>query len=105
MNDLPPSGHALIEVVDVHKSYLLGRRVLEILRGLSLKVERGESLAIRGASGAGKSTLLHLLGGLDRPTLGQVCFDGREVSRLSRGELARFRASDSFFRPIICCRN
>jgi len=91
MNDIPSPGGPMIEVVDVHKSYLLGRRLLEILRGLHLTVDRGEFLAIRGASGAGKSTLLHLLGGLDRPTSGRVCFDGREVSSLSRTELARFR--------------
>ncbi|MGC9034677.1 MAG: ATP-binding cassette domain-containing protein, partial [Verrucomicrobiia bacterium] len=58
---------SLIDIKDLHKSYSLGQRVIEVLRGINLTVEKGEFLAIKGASGAGKSTLLHLIGGLDLP--------------------------------------
>ncbi len=64
---------------------------LPILKGVDLAVEPGEVVAVVGASGAGKSTLLHLLGGLDRPTDGEVYLDGRRLSRLGPEELARLR--------------
>jgi lipoprotein-releasing system ATP-binding protein len=73
----------LIEARDVHKTYVLGRRSLEVLRGLDLQVRKGELLALRGASGAGKSTLLHLLGGLDTPDQGEIWFDGANLKTLS----------------------
>ncbi|MEO7675476.1 MAG: ATP-binding cassette domain-containing protein, partial [Verrucomicrobiota bacterium] len=57
----------LLEARGVHKVYTMGKRKLEVLRGVSLSVAKGDFLALRGASGAGKSTLLHLLGGLDLP--------------------------------------
>ena len=69
----------------------MGRRTLEVLRGINLAVRRGEFLALQGASGAGKSTLLHLLGGLDHPTAGQIRFEGAEVSSLGGAALARLR--------------
>lgn len=81
----------LVEARTVIKSYLLGRRRLNVLRGIDLKVRRGEFLALRGASGAGKSTLLHLLGGLDVPNGGEIILDGQRLSSLSRGALARLR--------------
>jgi lipoprotein-releasing system ATP-binding protein len=64
---------------------------LDVLRGISLTVRRGEIVAIVGASGAGKSTLLHIIGTLDRPTSGNVQFDGVDVFSLPDDELARFR--------------
>jgi len=73
------------------KSYAMGRRTLEVLRGVDLDVARGEFLALRGASGAGKSTLLHLMGGLDSPNAGQIIFDGQNLARFSDGELTHFR--------------
>ena len=76
---------------DIHKTYLLGKRSLEVLRGVDLELNQGEFLALRGASGAGKSTLLHLLGGLDTPNQGEIWLAGRNLARLSRRELARVR--------------
>lgn len=75
----------------LRKSYLMGGRTLEVLRGIDLTVERGEFLALRGASGAGKSTLLHLLGGLDLPNMGEILFDGANLAQLSYDALARLR--------------
>lgn len=76
----------------VTKSYSLGRRRVEVLRGADLSVEAGERVAILGASGAGKSTLLHLLGGLDRPDDGAVEILGTDIYRLGEGARAAFRA-------------
>src|ERR1043165_869647 len=73
------------------KTYMLGKRALEVLRGIDLELNRGDFLALRGASGAGKSTLLHLLGALDSPTEGQIHFTGRNLAQLSRRESARLR--------------
>jgi len=75
----------------VRKSYLMGRRWLEVLRDVELTVRRGEFLALRGASGAGKSTLLHLLGGLDLPNAGEIIFDGADLRALPARALARLR--------------
>jgi ABC-type lipoprotein export system ATPase subunit len=73
------------------KTYMLGKRALEVLRGIHLDVNRGDFLALRGASGAGKSTLLHLLGGLDFPDPGEILSQGKALNSLSRGDLARWR--------------
>ena len=73
------------------KSYAMGKRTLEVLRGVDLDVTRGEFLALRGASGAGKSTLLHLIGGLDSPNAGEIFFKGQNLARFSEGELTHFR--------------
>jgi putative ABC transport system ATP-binding protein len=82
---------AVLELEDVRKTYP-GEPPVESVRGISLRVERGEMLAVRGPSGSGKSTLLHLMAGLDRPTSGSVRLDGRRVERLSDRELAGLRA-------------
>jgi ABC-type lipoprotein export system ATPase subunit len=81
----------LLEARDVHKTYKMGRRSLEVLRGVSLRVHRGDFLALRGASGAGKSTLLHLLGGLDAPNAGEIWFDGKDIAHMSGLARARLR--------------
>ncbi len=73
------------------KTYGLGDVAVPVLRGVDLEIRRGESLAIVGASGSGKSTLLHLLGGLDKPTAGEVVLLGREISRLGPAQLGRLR--------------
>jgi ABC-type lipoprotein export system ATPase subunit len=81
----------LIEARDLHKSYTLGHRQLDVLRGVSITVNQGEFLALRGASGAGKSTLLHLLGGLDLPNIGEISFKGKKLASFSGQDLARWR--------------
>jgi len=86
----PPST-LLVEARDLHKSYCIGRRTLEVLRGLSLRVAVCEFLALRGASGAGKTTLLHLLGGLDGPNQGEILFAGQNLASMSNLALSRWR--------------
>lgn len=83
---------ACLAAEDVTKVYLVGPGV-EALRRVSLSVETGSFVAVTGPSGCGKSTLLHLLGGLDRPTYGEVRLDGRPYSNLSSAGLARLRRS------------
>ena len=85
-------GEWLLEAHEVHKSFVLGRRTLEVLRGVTLAVKPGEFLALRGASGAGKSTLLHLLGGLDTPNQGQIRFAGQNLAGFSSLTLSRWRS-------------
>lgn len=87
----PQTVEVLVEARDVRKRYKMGARELEVLRGVNLRVARGEFVALRGASGAGKSTLLHLLGGLDVLNGGQIFFGPQELSRLSSAALARWR--------------
>jgi lipoprotein-releasing system ATP-binding protein len=85
MNDLLLSARALA------KTYTMGKRSLEVLRGVDLDVTRGEFLALRGASGAGKSTLLHLIGGLDVPNAGEILFVGQDLVAFSEAKLTHFR--------------
>jgi ABC-type lipoprotein export system ATPase subunit len=74
------------------KTYAIGKRTLEVLRGVDLTVARGEFLALRGASGAGKSTLLHLIGGLDSPNAGEIFFNGQNLAKFSETKLTQFRS-------------
>lgn len=82
----------ILEVADVHKSFASPAGRIDVLRGVDLRVDRGETVAIVGESGSGKSTLLSLLAGLDAPTRGRVRVDGSDLAVLSERELARFRA-------------
>jgi lipoprotein-releasing system ATP-binding protein len=75
----------------LRKNYTLGSQELEVLRGVDVRVRRGEALVIVGASGAGKSTLLHLLGGLDAPSAGDVSLDGASLFEMSRAERTKLR--------------
>ncbi len=81
----------VISVRDLVKTYVVGDIEVRALRGVSLDVEAGEFLAVTGPSGSGKSTFMHILGCLDRPTSGQYFLDGKDVSRMSKDELARVR--------------
>ena len=82
----------MIQLQDITKVYPMGKRDLTVLREINLSIEKGELLAIMGPSGSGKSTMLNLLGCLDTPTSGSYSLEGREVSRLSSGELAAVRS-------------
>jgi len=73
------------------KTYITGPQEVEVLKGIDLEVAGGEIVVIIGPSGVGKSTLLHLIGGLDRPTSGEVLIDGNDVFSLKDKELAEFR--------------
>ena len=84
---MPP----LIEARGLTKTYMSGERQLTVIDGLDLSVSAGETVAIVGASGTGKSTLLHLLGGIDRPSAGEILFEGRRLDALSATALARYR--------------
>ena len=87
----PEPSPPVVEALGVTKVYRLDGVEVRALDGVDLVVERGDSMAIMGPSGSGKSTLLGLLGGLDRPTSGTLCFDGRDVTGLSEDELAAVR--------------
>jgi putative ABC transport system ATP-binding protein len=82
----------MIVLKDIVKVYPMGTRELTVLRGINLQVDSGTMVAIMGASGSGKSTLLNILGLLDTPTSGTYYLEHREVSRLSRRELALVRS-------------
>ena len=81
----------LLEIRDLRKTYDSGPNRLEVLKGIDLDLAAGTTTALVGASGAGKSTLLHLLGALDRPTSGTVCFQGENIFNKSDRQLADFR--------------
>jgi ABC-type lipoprotein export system ATPase subunit len=81
----------LLRVNNLTKQYKLGRQKLDVLKGVTLDIRKGEFVAITGASGSGKSTLLQLMGGLDKPTGGDITFDGVSLAKLSDGKLSAFR--------------
>jgi putative ABC transport system ATP-binding protein len=81
----------MLELHDVHRTHGAGPAAVHALRGVSLRVDPGELVAVMGPSGSGKSTLLHLAGGLDAPTHGRVVVDGQDLGGLSRRRLAAVR--------------
>lgn len=85
------ASRVILHTTSLHKTYRMGGEDLHVLRGVELKLNRGEWLAILGASGSGKSTLLHLLGGLDRPDQGAVTFEGRDVFAGGSRAVDRYR--------------
>ncbi len=81
----------IIKLEDVWKIYKMGEVEVPALRGLDLKIKRGEFVAVQGASGSGKSTALNAIGCLDVPTKGKVFLEGRDISKLPESELAQIR--------------
>jgi lipoprotein-releasing system ATP-binding protein len=71
--------------------FSMGERQIEVLRGVDLAIQPGDSIAIHGVSGVGKSTLLYILGGLERPTAGRVLYDGQDLYAMDGSEIAQFR--------------
>src|ERR687893_3242866 len=83
---------ALVEIRDVHKSFQRDTQRIDVFTGITVDVEEGDFLALMGPSGSGKSTLINLIAGLDKPTRGTVRVAGEEVSAMSAGQLAAWRA-------------
>jgi putative ABC transport system ATP-binding protein len=89
-------GKPVVETLDLKKTYLLGKVPVNALKGVNLKVEKGDFIAILGPSGSGKSTLLNMIGALDKPTEGKVFIDGLDVSTLNDNQLADLRRRIGF---------
>jgi putative ABC transport system ATP-binding protein len=89
--DASDSGAAVVEALGVTRTYRLEGTEVAALRGVSLRVDAGEYLAVIGPSGSGKSTLMHLLGCLDRPSTGRLLVDGHDAARMADRELAGLR--------------
>src|SRR5471030_1159380 len=83
---------AAVSLRNVVKRYIRGKQSVEVLHHLDLEIPQGEFLALMGPSGSGKTTLLNLIGGLDRPTEGEIIVAGENIDRLSGGQLAKWRA-------------
>src|SRR5438105_6826246 len=88
---------ALIETVDLWKTYRMGTEEIHALRGVSIQIARGEYVAIMGPSGSGKSTLMNLIGCLDTPSKGSYLLNGKQVSQMNDNELARIRNEEIGF--------
>jgi putative ABC transport system ATP-binding protein len=86
-----PAGVAALEAIDVRKSLPLDRERIDILKGINLRINHGEFVAIMGPSGSGKSTLLGIIAGLDSPTSGRVLLDGIDITRMGESQLASVR--------------
>ena len=91
------SGESIVRVRGLRKDYGSGEGLVRAVDEVDLEVASGEALAIMGPSGCGKSTLLHLLGGLDRPSVGELWLAGKRIDRLSERGLAQFRRHDVGF--------
>ena len=89
--------NSIIHLQDLKKNYYLGRQVIEVLKGITLDVNKNEYLALMGPSGSGKSTLMNIIGCLDTPTEGSYILNGRDVSKMSDNELADVRNKDIGF--------
>ena len=81
----------MIETIDLHRSYRIGRKSIEVLHGIDLQIRRGEKVFLCGPSGAGKTTLLYTLAGLEHPEKGSVRIDGADLYAMGRKEQSRFR--------------
>jgi putative ABC transport system ATP-binding protein len=81
----------ILEAVNVVREYRMKAETVRALDGVTVRIERGEFVAILGTSGSGKSTLLNLFGGLDRPTTGEIRYDGQSLAPFSSRQMARYR--------------
>ena len=88
---------SLLKVTGVSKNYRKGRETVRVLDGISLSIDEGDFVGLMGPSGSGKTTLLNLLGGLDKPTAGEVEVDGKTISALSPGALSKWRSGNIGF--------
>lgn len=91
------NNHNILEAYQIEKQYPSGTDTLLVLKGITLNVRAGEILVIMGPSGAGKSTLLHIMGTLDKPSVGRIIIDGKDTSQLKEAEISRFRNSNIGF--------
>ncbi|MCL1976854.1 MAG: ABC transporter ATP-binding protein [Candidatus Bathyarchaeota archaeon] len=87
---------AVVEALNVKKTYMLGKVPVEALRGVSFRVEQGDFVSILGPSGSGKSTMLNLIGALDKPTAGTLLIDGVDIGRLNDNQLSDLRRRIGF---------
>jgi putative ABC transport system ATP-binding protein len=83
---------AIVSLHNVVKTYTRGKQTVEVLHNLSIEIAQGDFVALMGPSGSGKTTLLNLIGGLDRPSKGEVNVAGERIDQLSSGQLAKWRA-------------
>ncbi len=88
---MPLDSNVAVQCIDLYREFEDGRRIIKVLRGTNLTVNRGEFVAIVGASGSGKTTLLNLIGGLDRPTAGEIIVNGVEITDLKDEEMSQIR--------------
>jgi lipoprotein-releasing system ATP-binding protein len=91
------SNRVILECRQLTKRYVQGELNVEVLKGVNLAINEGERVAIMGASGSGKSTLMHLLGGLEKPTTGNVILDGNDLNKISASKLSQVRNSSLGF--------
>ena len=87
----------MVELKDVHKRFVKGREVVDVLMGIDLRVDEGDFLALMGPSGSGKTTLLNIIGGIDSATSGEVAVAGEVLTALGSRQLARWRAANIGF--------
>lgn len=87
----------MIQLKNISKRYKMGKEIFNALDDVNLNIENGDFMAIVGPSGSGKSTLMHIIGGLDKPTTGQVMVDGKDISTLKEKELAKYRSTKTGF--------
>lgn len=96
MKDMDPV-KSVVELEGIEKVYQIGDSEVSVLKGIDLKIEEGEFMALMGPSGSGKSTLMNLIGCLDRPTRGRFLLHSKDISKTSEEELARIRREDMGF--------